>query len=79
VDDFETTLAPAARQWLAIAAELLAARAFPRTPDTTDCAYCPFRPVCGDRVYERAALVLAAGGGPLAQFLALKRPEDQDH
>ncbi len=72
VDDFATVLAPAAREWLALAADLLAARLFPRTPVPADCQYCRFRPVCGEQASERAARVLAAGGGPLARFRSLK-------
>ena len=42
-DDFRQTLAPAALEWLGVAGDLLAARAFPRTPDAEDCTYCRFR------------------------------------
>ncbi len=76
VDDFATALAPAALQWLALAGDLLAERAFPRTADKEDCKYCCFRPVCGDRVYERAGQVLASGGDAPRRLLALKRPEE---
>ncbi len=51
--DFEQTLKPAAEQWLGLAADLLAARAFPRTPNSDDCTFCRFTPVCGD-AYGRA-------------------------
>jgi RecB family exonuclease len=78
VDDFATVLAPAAREWLGVAAELLADRAFPRTADKEDCTYCCFRPVCGDRVYERAGQVLASGGDALKRLLTLKRVEDDE-
>jgi hypothetical protein len=71
-DDFHERLEPAAREWLAVAADLLAARAFPRTPRPGDCAFCAFRPVCGEEVYERAAEVLAAGDPVLARFRATK-------
>jgi hypothetical protein len=71
--DFHGTLEPAAREWLDTAAALLAERAFPRTSNKADCAFCPFRPVCGDDgVYERAARVLASGGESLARVAALK-------
>ena len=36
----EMVLEPAARQWLALAADLLVERAFPRTPNAEDCTYC---------------------------------------
>jgi RecB family exonuclease len=73
-DDFHGTLEPAARQWLAVAADLLEARAFPRTTDANDCRYCRFRPVCGENVHERAGRVLAGDVGVLARFSALKQP-----
>jgi len=69
-DDFHEVLEPAAVDWLRTAADLLAGRAFPRTPRLEDCRYCPFRPVCGD-AYGRAADVLAREEG-LARFAALK-------
>ena len=78
VDDFATVLAPAAREWLGVAADLLAERAFPRTADKEDCTYCCFRPVCGDRVYEQARHVLASAPGPLTRLLALKQAEDDE-
>jgi hypothetical protein len=77
-DDFDTLLAPAARQWLSLAAALLKERAFPRTPDPDDCTFCHLRPVCGDAVHDRAARVLAAGGGVLARFAGLKQGEEED-
>jgi RecB family exonuclease len=70
--DFDTVLEPAARQWLALAADLLAERAFPRTPNADDCTYCPFQPVCGDGVYPRAAALLAGDEGAPARFGTLK-------
>jgi hypothetical protein len=78
IGDFATVLAPAARAWLGLAADLLSRRAFPRTPDAGDCTYCAFRPVCGERVYERAGRVLAEGDEPLPQLLALKQPDERD-
>jgi hypothetical protein len=77
-DDFQTVLEPAARGWLAIAADLLAERVFPRTSDPNDCTFCHFRPVCGGDVYERARRVLRTGGGVLARFGALKSAEDEE-
>jgi RecB family exonuclease len=73
--DFHGSLEPAARAWLGIAADLLAARAFPRTPDSDDCQYCAFRPVCGDDVYDRARSLLARGEAALDGFRALKGVE----
>jgi hypothetical protein len=77
-DDFHRTLEPAARQWLAVAADLLEARAFPRTPDARDCRYCRFRPVCGDAIRERAGRVLAGGTEVLARFGVLKQPAPRE-
>jgi RecB family exonuclease len=78
-DDFDSALAPAAREWLAVAAGLLAERRFPRTPNADDCAYCRFRPVCGDDAPGRAAEVLRDATGTLARFRALKtRGADDD-
>ena len=71
-EDFHTALEPAARQWLATAAELLADRQFPRTPNVDDCTYCCFRPVCGDAVYTRASNLLAESEGAMVDFGALK-------
>ncbi len=79
-DDFHRLLEPAAREWLATAADLLAERSFPRTPNEGDCTWCRFRPVCGDGAWERAARLLAGGGGALARFKAMKgfEPEAEE-
>ncbi|HXH81538.1 MAG TPA: PD-(D/E)XK nuclease family protein, partial [Candidatus Tectomicrobia bacterium] len=80
-DDFHETLEPAARGWLELAGDLLAARAFPRTPRPDDCAWCAFRPVCGDGAYERAGRILSDAGGPLRRFAELKNlggPEEAE-
>jgi RecB family exonuclease len=71
-DDYHTVLEPVARQWLAVAAGLLADRQFPRTPNASDCTYCSFRPICGDAGYTRAAILLAQSEGALAAFGAFK-------
>ncbi len=70
--DFHGVLQPAAGTWLQVAVRLLTERLFPRTPRVEDCAYCPFRPVCGDGAQERASALLARAGGALAEFAALK-------
>jgi hypothetical protein len=70
-DDFPV-LEAAAWQWLALARDLLAARAFPRTPDPEDCTFCRFKPVCGPAAHDRASDVLATADGVLARFRALK-------
>jgi RecB family exonuclease len=75
--DFQTLLKPAAARWLEIAASLLAQKQFPRTPNSKDCDYCCFRPVCGDAVYARASVLLANSSGPLADFAALKIAQTQ--
>jgi RecB family exonuclease len=71
--DFDATLEPAARGWLGTAVTLLAERVFPRTPDPDDCEWCPFQPVCGEDVYERAARLLRGAAGGLGALAALKR------
>ena len=76
-DDFRRTLAPAAREWLGVAGDLLAARAFPRTPDAADCTYCRFRPVCADP-HDRARRVLDGGRRRAARFAALKQGADEE-
>jgi RecB family exonuclease len=70
--DFHGTLEPAARTWLGVAATLLAERVFPRTPDADDCEWCPFKAVCGERVYERAGALLRGADGGLREFGLLK-------
>lgn len=71
--DFDATLGPAARAWLGTAATLLTERVFPRTPDSDDCEWCPFQPVCGEDVYERAAVLLRGASGGLRALGDLKR------
>jgi RecB family exonuclease len=71
-DDFHDVLEPEAQGWLLVAAGLLDGRVFPRTPNKDDCAYCCFRPVCGDGAHGRAAAVLVDADGVLAEFAALK-------
>lgn len=61
-----------AETWLGIAARLLHGRFFPPTLDAKDCEYCPFRPVCGADVTERAQDSLAGADGVLAEFRSLK-------
>src|SRR5262245_41056311 len=77
-DDFDRLLAPAARKWLGVAGGLLAERGFPRTPNSDDCAYCRFRPVCGEDAPARADEVLRDATGMLARFRDLKTPEEGD-
>jgi hypothetical protein len=77
--DFHQTLEPAAQEWLVVAADLLGSRLFPRTPDKGDCAWCAFRPVCGEGAQARAKTLLAGAGGAPARFAKLKRGgEDED-
>jgi RecB family exonuclease len=70
--DDHAALEKAAGEWLALAARLLAARAFPPTPLERDCAICPFQPVCGPAVPGRAAAAAAAAAGPVRDFFRLK-------
>jgi hypothetical protein len=77
-DDFDRVLTPAASEWLTVAAGLLSERGFPRTPNVDDCAYCRFRPVCGEDAPKRAEQVLRDTTGMLARFRALKGCADGD-
>ncbi|MFQ5665432.1 MAG: PD-(D/E)XK nuclease family protein [Candidatus Binatia bacterium] len=70
-EDF-STIEAAAQRWLGTAGHLLAGRLFPRTPNADDCRFCPFRPVCGPRAYERAARLLEGAPATLADFRSLK-------
>jgi hypothetical protein len=71
------TLAKATGEWLATAAHLLQARAFPPSADEGDCEYCPFHVLCGDAAVARAREALAeVEDGPLARFRALKLGEE---
>lgn len=68
-----TELETATKEWLALAARLLEARAFPPTPDANDCGFCPFAPICGDEVPALARE--ASARGCVGEFLALRRGE----
>jgi hypothetical protein len=76
-DDF-AALEAATLEWLALAADLLAARQFPPTPVRSDCTFCPFQAVCGKGAADRAYEALQGADGVLARFLALKRPDEED-
>ena len=78
--DDPALLEKATRKWLATAGHLLAARAFPATPDESDCAYCPFHLLCGSASTRRAeeGLEDAAEGGALARFRSLKLGQGED-
>ena len=78
-DDFHEVLKPAATKWLEIAAGLLEARHFPRTPNSQECTYCSFRPVCGEAAYERATALLANAEGALRDFATLKIAESKEN
>lgn len=64
--------------WLAAAAHLLHARAFPPSAVEGDCTYCPFRALCGDGETQRRVREALADveDGPLARFRALKLDEE---
>ena len=55
------------REWLGVARQLLAEGLFPHTPNTDDCAYCPFVPACGEGAQQRSAV--AFGRLPPAHVL----------
>ncbi len=61
--------------WLSIANRLLAAGAFPRTPDRDRCKYCAFKPVCGDDASARSMALLEGRDGVLGELRALHRPD----
>jgi hypothetical protein len=72
-------LAKATGDWLATAAHLLGARAFPPSVDQGDCEYCAFHVLCGDAAVARARKALAdAEDGPLARFRTLKLGEEDE-
>ncbi|HET9599804.1 MAG TPA: PD-(D/E)XK nuclease family protein, partial [Anaeromyxobacteraceae bacterium] len=67
------------RGWIATAAHLLAARAFPPSVDEGDCGYCPFHVLCGDEATRRAREALAGvRDGPLARFAALQLGDEEE-
>jgi len=69
------------RAWLRVAAGLLRAGAFPRTPNAEDCALCPFVPACGEDAHGRSARKLDADAADaaIAAFVRMKRQRlDQD-
>lgn len=70
-DDYPV-LARATKTWLKTAAALLSENAFPRTPNSDDCTYCPFNSVCGDGAQARAAQRLATSEGSLKLLWRLK-------
>jgi len=72
-------LEKATKEWLATAAHLLSARAFPPSADERDCEYCPFQPLCGDAAVSRAREGLAEEeDGPLVRFRILKLGEGDE-
>jgi len=72
-------LANATGDWLATAAHLLGARAFPSSAHAGDCEYCAFHVLCGDAAVARARQALAdVEEGPLARFRALKLGEEDE-
>jgi RecB family exonuclease len=68
-------LEKATKAWLDFAARVLSERAFPPTPCTESCTFCPFPPVCGTDVPARAAAAAQSGGaqGAVAEFFRLKQ------
>jgi RecB family exonuclease len=58
---------------LTVAHQLLDEAQFPRTPDASDCKWCPFKRVCGDSATERADEALEDATGAAAAFRDLKR------
>ncbi|MBZ5553754.1 MAG: PD-(D/E)XK nuclease family protein [Acidobacteriia bacterium] len=60
------------QNWLMLCAQLLQHRLFPRTTNSEDCTYCPFRPVCGETANQRAAEKLSSATGTLESFREFK-------
>jgi RecB family exonuclease len=74
-----SVLEKATKGWLATAAQLISAHAFPPTADEGDCEYCPFAPVCGDGIAQRVRERLAEEeDGPLMGFRAMKLGEGDE-
>lgn len=70
--DFSSLL-QAGRGWLGLVKKLAQEGAFLRTPNKSDCDYCPFVPVCGPGATARAAVKMTNVKGAGADFLALKQ------
>ncbi len=70
-------LTDSGKEWLALAAELLATRSFPATTDGGDCAFCGFAPLCGAGALARSEEVLSGAEGALASFREIKNPEER--
>ncbi|HET6582860.1 MAG TPA: PD-(D/E)XK nuclease family protein, partial [Nannocystaceae bacterium] len=67
------SLRTAALDWLETARGLLASRTFPRTPDHSDCRFCPFGTVCSNGDRRRSAELLQRSTDPtLVRFRTLK-------
>lgn len=64
----------AARDWLATARDTLVQGAFVRSPNTDDCFFCPYKPVCAPEMH-RAARVLGDPRVP-RRLAVLKLGED---
>ncbi len=58
--------------WLSTVAEMIAGRAFPRTPDPDDCQYCPFTPICKSRPRDATGDNLQAAGPLVRRFMDIK-------
>ena len=79
-DDLDALVA-ATDEWLETGAELLRQGAFPRTPDSGDCRWCPHRAVCGPGSNERSLAQLdVSGPGPqrLAVIKGVVEEESED-
>lgn len=71
-------LARLAREWLGVAASLIRAGLFLRTPREDDCNYCPYRSVCGPGAIERAQALSLQLGEAGASFARLKNAVVQE-
>lgn len=59
-------------EWLETARGLLEARAFPRTPDRSDCSHCPFSAVCASPERVHGTNQSTARHPAVRRFLAMK-------
>lgn len=66
--------------WLRTAHAILVTGAFVRTPNPSDCFFCPFVPACGDAAQRRSTLKLDAlpESHPLAPFVRLKNERGEE-
>ena len=65
------------REWLAMMADLIEARLFPRTNDKDDCDFCSFVAICGEQAKGAAGEKLKDAGPLIKRFLSLKAQDEE--